>query len=44
MLYQQTIEQLRNLKLSGMLDALEQQRSQVQTHDLAFEERLGLLY
>ena len=43
MLYQQTVEQLRTLKLSGMLDALEQQRSQVQTHDLAFEERLGLL-
>lgn len=43
MLYQQTVEQLRTLKLTGMLDALEQQRSQIQTHDLAFEERLALL-
>ncbi len=43
MLQQQTIEQLRILKLSGMLDALEQQQSQPQTHDLAFEERLALM-
>lgn len=43
MLNQQTIEQLRTLKLTGMLDALEQQRAQPETHDLAFEERLALL-
>ena len=42
MLNQQTREQLRTLKLTGMLDALEQQ-SQPQTHDLCFEERLALL-
>jgi len=43
MLSQQTIEQLRTLKLTGMLDALEQQRSQPETHELAFEQRLALL-
>ncbi|MCP5080637.1 MAG: ATP-binding protein [Alphaproteobacteria bacterium] len=43
MLNQQTIEQLHALKLTGMLDALVQQREQPQTHDLAFEERLALL-
>ena len=43
MLNQQTIEQLHTLKLTGMLNALEQQRSQPETHDLAFEQRLALL-
>ncbi|HHJ20805.1 MAG TPA: AAA family ATPase [Gammaproteobacteria bacterium] len=43
MLNQQTIEQLRALKLTGMLNALEQQQAQPQTHDLAFEERFALL-
>ncbi|MET0105084.1 MAG: IS21-like element helper ATPase IstB [Sedimenticola sp.] len=43
MLIQQTKEQLRTLKLTGMLDALEQQLAQPQTHELAFEERLALL-
>jgi len=43
MLNKQTMEQLRSLKLTGMLDALEQQCVQPQTHDLAFEERLALL-
>jgi len=43
MLNQHTREQLHALKLTGMLDALEQQQAQPQTHDLAFEERLALL-
>lgn len=43
MLNQQTREQLRALKLTGMLDALEQQLTQPQTHDLSFDERLALL-
>ena len=43
MLNQQTFEQLRTLKLTGMLDALEQQQLQPQTHELSFEERLALL-
>ncbi len=41
---QQTLQQLRSLKLTGMADGLEQQQSQPSTHDdLGFEERLGLL-
>jgi len=41
---QQTLQQLRTLKLTGMADGLEQQQSQPATHDeLGFEERLGLL-
>lgn len=43
MLKQHTREQLQALKLTGMLDALEQQQAQPTTHDLAFEERLALL-
>ena len=43
MLNQHTREQLHALKLNGMLEALEQQKAQPQTHDLAFEERLALL-
>ena len=43
MLIEQTKEKLYALKLTGMLEAFDQQRSQPQTHDLAFEERLGLL-
>ena len=43
MLHQHTMEQLRTLKLTGMLDALEQQLVQPQTHDLCFDERLALL-
>jgi DNA replication protein DnaC len=43
MLQQPTLEKLRALKLTGMADALEQQLAQPNTHDLAFEERLGLL-
>ncbi len=43
MLLQQTREQLRTLKLTGLLDALDQQLEQPETHDLGFEQRLGLL-
>ena len=44
MLNNQTIEILRRLKLYGMADALEQQRSQPGTYDeLGFEERFALL-
>ncbi len=43
MLIEQTKEKLYALKLTGMLDAFDQQRSQPDTHDLSFEERLGLL-
>ena len=40
----QLIEQLRDLRLSGMVGAFEQQIEQPATHDaLSFEERLGLL-
>lgn len=39
----QTLEQLRSLKLTGMADALEQQREQPGTHDLAFDQRLSML-
>ena len=41
---QQTLQQLRTLKLTGMAHALEQQQAQPATHEeLSFEERLGLL-
>ena len=41
---QQTLQQLRSLKLTGMAVALEQQQTQPATHDeLSFEERLDLL-
>jgi DNA replication protein DnaC len=43
MLKQHTREQLHALKLTGMLDALEQQQAQPETHDLAFDERFALL-
>lgn len=43
MLTQHTLQQLHTLKLTGMLNAFEQQQSQPDTHDLSFEERLGLL-
>jgi len=43
MLNQQTMDQLRQLKLVGFLEALEQQREQPTTHDLPFEQRLALL-
>lgn len=41
---QQTLQQLRSLKLTGMAIALEQQQTQPATHDeLSFEQRLDLL-
>jgi len=41
---QQTLQQLRSLKLTGMAIALEQQQTQPATHgELSFEERLDLL-
>lgn len=43
MLKQHTRTQLHALKLAGMLDALDQQQAQPETHDLAFEERFALL-
>ena len=43
MLYQQTLAQLRELKLLGMAAALQRQAEQPAASDMAFEERLALL-
>ena len=43
MLYQQTLDKLRALRLEGMAQALEEQRAQPAIVELEFEERLGLL-
>ena len=44
MLQQQSLQQLRALKLSGMAHSLELQWSQPQTYDdISFEERIGLM-
>lgn len=43
MLTQQTLDKLHILRLTGMLDAFEQQLAEPATHELAFEERLALL-
>lgn len=43
MLMQQTKDQLRSLRLSGFLLALEQQMEQPESHDLSFEQRIALL-
>ena len=43
MMTQQTLTQLRSLKLSGMGDALQEQMAQPSMSALSFEERLGLL-
>jgi DNA replication protein DnaC len=43
MLTQQTLTQLRGLKLDGMARAFEEQLAQPASHTLAFEERFGLL-
>jgi DNA replication protein DnaC len=44
MQYSQLIQQLRTLRVPGMVEALEQQLEQPATHsDLSFEERLGLM-
>lgn len=43
MLLEQTIEQLRELKLYGVIAALEQQINTIESHQLSFEERFSLL-
>ena len=43
MLIQQTIDNLRELRLPDMAQALEEQRANAATQELNFEERLGLL-
>lgn len=43
MLTQQTLTQLRGLRLDGMARAFEEQLTQPASHTLAFEERFGLL-
>jgi DNA replication protein DnaC len=43
MLNQHTLEKLHALRLTGMAQALAQQRTQPQTEALGFEQRLGLL-
>lgn len=43
MLLEQTIEQLRELKLYGVITALEQQINTIESHKLSFEERFSLL-
>lgn len=43
MLINQTLEHLRNLKLTAMAQALEEQIEQPATFDLSFEERFSLL-
>ena len=43
MLMEQTLEKMNQMKLSAMVEALEQQRRSNQYTDLSFEERLGLL-
>ncbi len=42
MLMEQTLEKMNQMKLSAMVEALEQQRRSNQYTDLGFEERLGL--
>jgi DNA replication protein DnaC len=43
MLYHQTLEKLKALRLTGMVQALEEQRQQKDSASLDFEERLALL-
>jgi len=43
MLTQQTLTQLRSLKLSGMADALHEQLTQPSMSAMSFEERMALL-
>ncbi len=43
MLTHPTLEKLKTLRLSGMLDALEKQMESSQAKELTFEERLGML-
>ena len=43
MLTEQTIDIMRSLRLTGMLEALEEQYKMPKINDLSFDERLGLL-
>jgi hypothetical protein len=43
MLLEQTLGKLRELKLYGMLAAIEQQAERPEFHELSFDERLGFL-
>jgi DNA replication protein DnaC len=43
MLLEQTMEQLRELRLYGVIAALEQQTNTIESHQLSFEERFSLL-
>lgn len=43
MLLEQTMEQLRELKLYGVIAALEQQINTIESHQLSFDERFSLL-
>lgn len=43
MLLEQTLQQLRSLRLHGMISALEQQLANPEFHQLSFEERISLL-
>lgn len=43
MLFQQTLDRLHELRLTGMAQALDEQRGQPDLHSLAFEDRLALL-
>ena len=43
MLTEQTIDIMRSLRLTGMLEALEEQYKMPKINDLSFHERLGLL-
>jgi DNA replication protein DnaC len=43
MLHEQTVTKLQEMKLFGMVEALEEQRHQVSSGDLGFEDRLSLL-
>ena len=43
MIYTQTLDKLRTLRLEGMAQALEEQRHQKDISSLDFEDRLALL-
>lgn len=43
MLYQQTIESLHKLKLTGMINALKEQQQNRQFNEMSFEDRFGML-
>jgi hypothetical protein len=43
MLHEQTVTKLQEMKLFGILEALEEQRRQARSADLGFEDRLALL-